>query len=48
MERNTVAWSFSLADWLAKPKWELTARYRPGAGAVAPTGATGTATPPAP
>ena len=48
VEGNTVAWSFSLADWLAKPKWELTARYRPGTGAVAPTGATGTAMPPAP
>ena len=48
VEGSTVTWSFPLDDWVAKPKWELTARYRSAAGAAAPTGATGTATPPAP
>lgn len=40
-----VQWSFTLADWLSRGTWELTARYHP-----APTGAetTGGTTPPAP
>jgi hypothetical protein len=39
---STVAWSFSLADWVARPKWELTARYRNAPSGGAPTGPTGT------
>ena len=43
-----VAWSFTLADWLARASWELTARYHPaaagaekagGSAAPAPSGA---------
>ena len=32
---STVTWSFSLTTWVERPKWELTARYRP---AAAPSG----------
>ncbi len=42
---NRVTWSFTLADWVVKPKWVLTVRYK---GAAAPGGATGTTTPAAP
>jgi hypothetical protein len=46
VDGSTVTWSFSLTDWIARPKWELTARYRTAPDAGAPTGATGSATPP--
>jgi hypothetical protein len=39
---NTVAWSFTLVDWLSRPDWQLRVRYRP-AGATtttSPSGAT--------
>jgi hypothetical protein len=38
-----VEWSITLADWLARPTWELTARYHPAKSADA----TGGTAPPA-
>ena len=41
--RDRSRWSVTLADWLARPTWELTARYHP----VKSADATGGTAPPA-